>query len=131
MVAGESYQLTAEFPRQNFCRLCVKPLFMQRPLSSGHKYPDPVFLDGLDIRQVVCDGQELLVQEKIGRNFPIYVVIATLLPIPSHSFVGFHRLSKRVIKPEPKGKSKHRQSGPMPKCRIVDPRKKTLRFAAI
>ena len=67
-----------------------------------------------------------MVQEKIGRNFPIYVVIATLLPIPSHSFVGFHRLSERVIKPEPKGKSKHRQSGPMPKCRIVDPRKKNV-----
>ena len=81
MVAGERHQLTAELLRQHVIRLGVPRLFLQSPCSNSHEDPDPVFLDQLDIRQIVGDGQQLQFHQDISGNLIADAVFTTLLPM--------------------------------------------------
>lgn len=80
MMAGASHQLTAKLLRQYLSRLGVPSLFRQSPCSYGHEYPDFVFLDPLNVRQVVGDGQQFLFHQKIGGIFRADAVFIILRP---------------------------------------------------
>src|SRR5450759_1355127 len=104
MMAGKSNHFTTELLSQNLSRLYVPPLFIQRHFSTRHEHPDPVFLDHLDIRQVVYDGQQLLFHQKISCNLRSYAGFLTLFTA-SCLTASLDHLSDR--KPSSKKKPEH------------------------
>src|SRR6266516_4261500 len=80
MMARERHQLAAELLRQDLSRLYVPRLSLQSPFSNRYEHPDLVFLDQLDIRKVVGDGQQLQFHQDTGGNLIVDAVFTTLLP---------------------------------------------------
>src|SRR5205807_10211247 len=81
MMARERHQLAAELLRQDLSRLDVPRLSRESPFSTRYEHPDLVFLDQLDIRKVVGDGQQLQFHQDTGGNLIVDAVFTTLLPV--------------------------------------------------
>src|SRR6266496_4430543 len=100
MMAGEGHELTAVLLGQNLSHLGVPHLSIQAPFADSDEYPDPVLFDPLDIRQVVGDGQQLLLYQEIGGILRADVGFAALLPVDVYVPGSLDHLSDRKLNPK-------------------------------